>query len=240
MTEEEWGRRRTSFGSQAEAYALGRPPYPLDALRWVLPDRAARVLDLGAGTGRLTEGLLALGVDVVAVEPLAEMRAFVPDEAHSLDGTAEAIPLDDASVDAVYAGQAFHWFDVPRAMAEIARVLRPGGRVGLLWNALDDDDPWTTSFADLLNAEERTRNIAGDQSPPYDAVEGMAAPERAFFTHTVTYDVERLVAFVHSRSQTILLPDDERARLTSGVRDLAPDGEFPVRWVCESWRGDRR
>src|SRR4051812_36765553 len=122
-----WNDRRMSFGGAAEDYAGGRPSYPPDAIAWVLPSGAQRVLDLGAGTGLLTEQLLAVGMDVIAVEPSADMRAHIAGAAEVLDGTAETIPVPDASVDAVVAGQAFHWFDVPRAMREIARVLRPRG-----------------------------------------------------------------------------------------------------------------
>lgn len=239
MSGEVWGRRRTSFGSQAGAYALGRPSYPAEALRWVLPARASTVLDVGAGTGKLTEGLLELGVDVVAVEPLAEMRAFLPSTARVLAGTAEALPVGAASVDAVFAGQAFHWFDVPGAMTEIVRVLRVGGRAGLLWNLLDDADPWTASFADLIGEDARRGNLAVDQPPPYADVEGMTTPERRLFTHAVAYDADRLVAFIVSRSQTILLPDADRERLVAAVRAMAPRGEFEVPFVCETWRGKR-
>jgi SAM-dependent methyltransferase len=240
MSNDVWDRRRTSFGSEAEAYAVGRPGYPVEAVRWVLPPDATTVVDLGAGTGRLTQTLLDAGVDVVAVEPSAEMRAFVPEPARATAGTAEAIPLPDASVDAVFAGQAFHWFHVPRAMAEMARVLRPGGRVGLLWNMLDDADEVSSALADLIDAEERSRNVIDDQPPPYDGIESVTTPERAFFPHRENYDAERLVAFVHSRSATILLGDDERRALTDGVRRLARPGTFTIGFVCEAWRGERR
>ena len=239
MNDDVWSDRRVSFASQAEAYAVGRPSYPVEALRWVVPDGATRVLDVGAGTGRLTEGLLALGLEVVAVEPLAEMRAFISPDAQVLAGSAEHLPVDDATVDAVFAGQAFHWFDGPRAVAEISRVLRPGGRVGLLWNLLDDEDPWTSSLADLLDEDARTRNVVADARPPYTDAATMSTPERGFFPRTESYDVDRLVAFVHSRSRTILLADDEREQQLEAVARMAPAGTFPVRFVCEAWRGSR-
>jgi len=121
-------RRAGSFGAGAAAYERGRPGYPVEALRACLPEHARRVLDLGAGTGKLTRGLLDLGLDVAAVEPLEEMRALIPSAAQTLAGSAEAVPLPDACVDAVLVGQAFHWFDHDRALAEIARVLSPARR----------------------------------------------------------------------------------------------------------------
>ena len=235
-----WGDRRTAFGGQADAYAQGRPSYPLEAIEWVLPAGAQRVLDLAAGTGPLTRRLLDVGLDVIAVEPLAEMRAHIPAQATRLEGTAEAIPLEDRSVDAVTVGQAFHWFDVPAAMTEIRRVLRLVGTVGVFWNLLDDSEPWVDRFVTVLGAEERASNLRAEQEPPYADVEGMSTPERRLFRHTETYDVERLVAFVHSRSQTILLPADRRAEMIAAVRDVAPSGEFVLPLISEVWRGFRQ
>ena len=239
VRDDAWEHRRTAFGGAAADYARGRPSYPLDAITWALPLGARYVLDLGAGTGRLTERLLAVGMDVVAVEPLADMRQHIPAAADVRDGTAEAIPLPDASVDAVVAGHAFHWFDVPRAMAEICRVLRPGGTVGLFWNMLDDREPWVHAFATTINAEERLSAMPGGEHPPYADVAGMSYPERRMFPHTERYDADRLAAFVRSRSQTILLDDDERDALLETVRDLTPGDEVSLPLVCEGWRGER-
>jgi SAM-dependent methyltransferase len=239
LSDETWNDRRTSFGGAAADYAHGRPSYPLDAVTWALPLGARRVLDLGAGTGRLTERLLAAGMDVVAVEPLADMRAHIPVAAEVLDGTAEAIPLPDAAVDAVVAGQAFHWFDIPRAMAEIARVLRPRGTVGLFWNMLDDREPWVAALATAIHAEERLTAMTEDPSPPYRDVAGLTDPQQRLFPHTERYGAERLEAFVRSRSQTILLSPEDRAAQLRVVRELAPAGEFALPLVCEGWRGER-
>lgn len=234
-----WATRRTAFSNAADAYAFGRPSYAADAVEWVLPPGARRVLDLAAGTGRLTERLLERGLDVIAVEPLAEMRAHVPAGADARDGTAEAIPLEDASVDAVTVGQGFHWFDVPRAGAEIARVLRPGGVLGLMWNMIDDNVAWVDRLATLLDAEERFSFLREDQPPPYSDLPGLTTPERRIFRHEEPYDADRLVAYVLSRSQTILLPEDERAALITAVRGLIPEGEFPLPMMCDVWRGER-
>src|SRR3954452_12614856 len=140
-------RRAASFGAQAAAYARGRPDYPIPALRFCLPAGAHRVLDLGAGTGKLTGGLLLLGLEVVAVEPSPEMRALIDPSADVRAGTAEAIPLEDAAVDAVLVGQAFHWFDRDSALAEIVGVLGPGGSVGLLWIRTRGGEAWIEEIA---------------------------------------------------------------------------------------------
>ena len=241
MTDDVWSTRRTSFGSAADAYAVGRPSYPEAALDWVLPPAATRVLDLAAGTGRLTEQLLARGLQVIAVEPDDAMRAHVPAAATAMPGTAEDIPVDDASVDAVVVGQAFHWFDGPAAMAEIARVLRPGGTVGLLWLLADDSDGLTERVCEVVADDEmRASIIDPDQDPPYADVEGVTRPERRLFAHTEPYDADRLTAWVLSLSRTILLPERERAALLDRLRAVTPDGRFDLHHVCEVWRGERR
>jgi len=236
---QQWADRATSFGSEAEAYDYGRPSYPIDAVRWSLPDTATTVLDLAAGTGKLTSRLLELGLDVVAVEPLAPMRAFIPAEARALAGSAEAIPLPDASVDAVMVGQAFHWFDAARALPEIARVLRPGGTLGLLWNMDDDRVPWVAQLCDLTGSEARASAVVAAPKPPYDGRPDLATPVHAVFDYAEDYDTDRLVAMIASRSQTILLAPDDRARLLEAVRELAPDAPFAFPSVCECWRGER-
>jgi SAM-dependent methyltransferase len=240
VSDETWSARGTSFGSAADAYAIGRPSYPSAAVDWLLPTSANRVLDLAAGTGRLTERLLERGLDVVAVEPSDEMRAHVPSGATAMPGTAEQIPLEDASVDCVVVGQAFHWFDAPAAMAEIGRVLRPGGTVGLLWLLADDSDPLTEKICEVVADDEmRASIIDPDQAPPYDHVDGIARPERRLFPHQEPYDADRLTAWVLSLSRTILLPPDERAALLDRVGAVTPAGRFDLHYVCEVWRGER-
>ena len=235
----EWSDRRLAFGSQARAYSTGRPSYPIDAVRWVVPPDARAVLDLAAGTGKLTERLLELGVEVVAVEPLDEMRALIPAAASSMPGTAEEIPLPDASVDAVVVGQAFHWFDPPRALAEIARVLRPGGALGLFWNLDDDSVPWVAALDDLTKTEARRSAMAADPPPPYDDHPLLTRPEQARFEHSEEFDPDRLAAMVASQSRTILLSAEERARVLDEVRALAPGPRFPFPLICQVWRGHR-
>jgi ubiquinone/menaquinone biosynthesis C-methylase UbiE len=132
---DEHASRAASFGSVGGEYERGRPSYPAEAVAWLVGTDPLQVIDLGAGTGKLTRRLLELGHDVVAVEPakgmLEQLEAELP-AATTVDGTAEAIPLPDGQADAVVAGQAFHWFDAERALPEIARVLRPAGRLGLV------------------------------------------------------------------------------------------------------------
>src|SRR6201994_3924951 len=153
----------TSFGGAAATYERGRPPYPPEALDWLLPPGARRVLDLGAGTGKLTRELAGRGLDVVAVEPLAGMRdelSRVLPGTPVLDGSAEHIPLPDGSVDAVLAAQAWHWVTPERAAPEVARVLVPGGTLGLVWNERDDAEPWVTELNRIV--DELGQKMAAD------------------------------------------------------------------------------
>jgi ubiquinone/menaquinone biosynthesis C-methylase UbiE len=157
----------SSFASVAELYERARPEYAAAAVAYVVesldlgPGRV--VLDLGAGTGKLSRQLAASGARVIALEPLAEMRALVPEGIDALAGSAEAVPLDDGSVDAVTAAQAFHWFDETAALAEIRRVTRPGGLLALVSNRRDAADPATRAFDELL---ARVRGHPPLEPPP--------------------------------------------------------------------------
>jgi SAM-dependent methyltransferase len=141
------------FASAADIYERARPSYPQDAIDWLVAQTSLAegrtVVDLGAGTGKLTRLLLPTGARVVAVEPIAEMRAYIHG-AEVLDGTAEAIPLPDASADVVTVAQALHWFDQDRALPEIHRVLRGNGQLVLVWNMRDLDDPVQSGVEELL------------------------------------------------------------------------------------------
>jgi SAM-dependent methyltransferase len=145
------------FSSAAEAYERARPGYPAEAIAWLADQLGlgpgARVADVGAGTGKLTRQLQATGAEVIAIEPVAAMReilAGVLPDVRSLSGTAEATGLATADVDAVSVGQAFHWFAGPRALGEFHRVLRPNGRLGLIWNSRDEEQPLQQGIEEII------------------------------------------------------------------------------------------
>jgi SAM-dependent methyltransferase len=204
-----------SFGPAAHLYERGRPPYPDPALDWLLPGGATRVLDLGAGTGKLTRQLTARGLAVTAVDPsegmLAQLRQVVPGVPAHL-GSAERIPLPDDSADAVLVAQAWHWVDPVHAVPEIARVLSPGGRLGLIWNVRDDTHDWVRRLDQIIGNEQR------DRTPEVGAPFGPVESEQFRWTHRISRSA--LLDLVASRSHVILLPPDERAALLAQVRQL--------------------
>jgi SAM-dependent methyltransferase len=203
-----------SFGAAAHTYERGRPPYPPEALDWLLPAGTPRVVDLGAGTGKLTRHLTARGLPVTAVDPsegmLAELRRVLPGVPARL-GRAEDIPLPDGSADAVLVAQAWHWVDPGRAVPEIARVLSPGGRLGLLWNVRDESVGWVRSLGRIIGGTQHRDTAVG---PPFGPVETRDFP----WTHHLGRD--ELLDMVASRSHVILLPADERAAVRAQVRQL--------------------
>ncbi|WP_245563561.1 class I SAM-dependent methyltransferase [Longispora albida] len=207
-----------SFGSQAEAYQRGRPPYPLSAVEWLVPRQARRVVDLGAGTGKFTRLLADAKLDVVAVEPSADMRAQFAAALPRVpvhEGTAERIPLPDSSVDAVVAAQAWHWADPALAVPEVARVLRPGGTLGLVWNMRDNSEHWVALLDNILHQHTRSEI---DTEPPIG--EPFGAPERTEIRWKHTLTPAGLLDMVASRSYVIVLPEAERAQLLGEVREL--------------------
>jgi SAM-dependent methyltransferase len=219
MTTADGGRRERSlsFGSQAAAYERGRPSYPPEAVDWLLPNSARDVLDLGAGTGKLTSRLIERGLNVVAVDPIAELldvlRTTLPDTP-ALLGTAEQIPLPDNSIDAVLVAQAWHWFDADRAAAEIARVLRPGGRLGLLWNVRDERLGWVKEFGRIVGLEHDWANTTVVLPEPFTDV----VSHRVEWTNYVT--PQTLIDYVASRSYCITSPAQVRTQTLDQVREL--------------------
>jgi SAM-dependent methyltransferase len=208
----------TSFGDAAAAYQRGRPPYPASAIDWLVPAGARQVLDLGAGTGKFTELLAGRGLEVTAVEPLAEMReqliAAVP-SAEVLDGSAERIPLADASVDAVVVAQAWHWFDPSLALPEIARVLVPGGTLGLVWNERDLSEPWVAELDRILHRHTRQEyDTSPELGKPFGAVERLEVR----WEHALTR--AELLDMVASRSYVITMSEVDRTELMHQVAEL--------------------
>jgi SAM-dependent methyltransferase len=219
---EDWQARRTSFGSVAADYAALRPGYPADAVAFLLGDRPLRVLDLGAGTGLLTDVLLAAGHEVVAVDPsppmLAQLRDRLP-QVQTAEGVAEAVPLPDASVDAVVAGQAAHWFDLVPAAVELRRVLRPGGVVGLVWNTRDERVPWVHALGRLLAVEARDHEADQGVVDRF-AAELPATVEVAGFAVIQQVTPQQAVGGIGTRSYVATMDDARRAEFLGRVRDL--------------------
>ncbi|MEV6303519.1 class I SAM-dependent methyltransferase [Actinoplanes sp. NPDC051861] len=230
----------SSFGAAAEEYERGRPPYPQEALDWLLPGGEPRVLDLGAGTGKLTRQIRDRGLDVVAVDPsagmLGELRRVLPGVPAHL-GDAENIPLPDRSVDLVLVAQAWHWVDAARALPEIARVLTPGGRLGLIWNVRDETADWVARLGGIIGGAELDR---GNR-----ITEPFGAAATTVFSWANTVKPDQLLDLVASRSGIILLPADERAAVLAQVRQLLAThpallgrGSFDMPYHTECARAD--
>lgn len=236
MDGELWAKRAGSFGAEAEAYAEHRPDYPEAGIRWVMAGAehpVVDVLDLAAGTGKLTGGLLALGFTVTAVEPDEGMRAELSRRYPSvpcLAGTAEEIPLPGGSVDAVVAGQAFHWFDQDRALTEIARVLRPGGVVAALWNRDDITVDWVHRLNEVASSSvsitHHTDVMA--EHPAFHSFEEMSFP------HAHLRTAASLTQTIGTHSHTLVVSRQEREDVLAKVyaylmsRPETSNGPFEV------------
>lgn len=221
---------RVGFERSAGAYERARPDYPPDAVAWLAEHMglfAGRVvLDLAAGTGKLTRALVPTGARVLAVEPLAGMRAVLEQlepGVTALDGTAEAIPLPAASADAVTVAQAFHWFDGPAALAEIHRVLRPGGTLALVWNVRDLADPVQAAVEEILAPLRGTTpaHRYDRWRPVFDSTPLFGPSEQRSFANVPTLDAGGLVDRVASTSFVGELEDERRAAVLERVRALA-------------------
>ena len=240
MADEREGRlrRAASFGVVADAYERARPGYPDDAVRWLAGDEPCDVVDLGAGTGKLTRSLVALGHRVTAVEPLEEMleqlRRAVPG-ATAVSGSAEAIPLPDGLSDVVTCAQAFHWFDQAVALPEIARVLRPGGRI-----AIATEDPesfervWFTPFFPSVPAIDGARFPARETltdeltAAGFGAVEIEPLRQHRVLTREKAIDIIRSKAF----STFDLLPREEYSEgLARAEAELPASFEYQFVWL---------
>lgn len=244
----------SGFGAGADDYERGRPSYADDVVAWLVDrlgiDAGKRVVDLAAGTGKLTRLLVPTGAEVIAVEPVDAMRqklAATAPGAVSLDGTAESLPFDDASVDAVTVAQAFHWFDAPVALAEIGRVLRPGGGLGIVFNERDTSEPWVAELSRLIRWDERERwrvpyTVEVDWGARLAEVGGpFTAAERYDSSFHQQMDADTLVARVLSTSYLATLAPDLREDLAVKVRELvAPLGDaFDLPYVTIAWATTR-
>jgi SAM-dependent methyltransferase len=222
----------TGFASAADRYAQGRPEYPAALDRWLVDvvglGPSSHVIDLGAGTGKFLPRLASTGARVVAVEPVAAMRATLsarfPD-AEVVDGTAEALPFDDASFDAVVCAQSFHWFATARATAEIGRVLKPGGMLALVWNVRDESVPWVARMTAILApyVGDAPRQPSGAWKEAFPAP-GFGPLTLARFPHSHAGSVDDvLVARVMSVSFVAALPPARRATIEAELRRLVAD-----------------
>jgi SAM-dependent methyltransferase len=256
--------RGSSFGAAASAYAEHRPGYAEAAVRWALDPvwarRPLRVIDLGAGTGKLTASLIRLGADVTAVEPDPQMLAVLrrdmaeEDSVRALPGRAEEIPVPDGSADAVVAGQAMHWFDLDRALPEIARVLSPGGVLAGLWNVDDDRMDWVADLAKISKRNSsitllrwRDSNIRSSQERVLtEGSDLFGAGQIGEFEHGQARTADSLVATIATHSHFLVMDEPERNRLLARVRDFLHNqpetsaGEFVLPMVTVVLRALRK
>ncbi len=216
------------FGRAADAYERGRPDYPAAAVDFLVERLDLRpgrvVLDLAAGTGKLTRLLVPTGAKVIAVEPIPEMRAKI-ENVRVLAGTAEAIPLADASVDAVTVAQAFHWFRAEEALREIRRVLRPGGGLALVWNVRDESEPINAAASEIMRPLEE--NMPRRSKLSWREVIG--ATEAATFEHEQVVDEDSFVERFTSVSFVAAAPPEARAVIEEQLRALARSTGAPIR-----------
>ena len=224
MDESLRARRARTFGRVAGVYERTRPGYPDEAVRWMAGHATGgpgTVLELGAGTGKLTSALLGQGHQVVATDPSRPMLTRLRKQLKGVrvvQAVAEHVPVASSSVDVVVCAQAFHWFDADRALPEIARVLRPGGTLALVWNLRDETVPWVRKLGRLIGSEqpEDPTELLED-SGLFDGI------EHETFRHWQEVHRDSLVGLVESRSAVADLPDDEREAVLTKVGELYDD-----------------
>jgi SAM-dependent methyltransferase len=222
------------YARSAAAYERGRPGYPPAAVDFLTATLClgpgCTVVDVAAGTGKLTRPLLATGARVVAVEPVAEMRAALPADVRAVDGTAEQMPLETGSADAVTVAQAFHWFDGEAALAEIHRVLRPGSSLALVWNRRRMDDPVNREIEELL-APYRGQMSAmrtGSWRAAFERSHLFGPLEGRVFANEQTLDADGLADRIASVNFIAKLDERERVKVVDAARALAGDGSVTI------------
>ena len=235
---------RCGFASAAGVYEESRPGYPAEAIEWLRAKLQlgpeGTLVDLAAGTGKLTRLLTPTGATVIAIEPVEEMRdalrSTTPD-ADAREGTAEQTGLPDSSADAVTVAQALHWFDAPKALAEIHRILRAEGRLALVWNIRDLDDPTQRAIDDLFTPYrgDTPSHRSGHWRDALDASEIFESTETNRFPNVQTLDADTLVRRVASTSFIADLPNPERLRVLDQARAIAANlpGRFPFPYTTE-------
>jgi MOSC domain-containing protein YiiM/SAM-dependent methyltransferase len=217
------------FAAQADAYERGRPEHTGESVELLARElgfgSGSRVVDLGAGTGKLTRQLVATGADVVAIEPIPEMRAHIETsmpEVEAIAGTAEDLPLKGHSVDAVLVAQAFHWFDALRALSEIRRVLKPGGGLGLLWQARDDSEPWVARLNEIIDGADdgHPRFRHGGWREPFESTALLEPLQETTLQSIQRTTAEGVVDRVASISYIAAMGEEDREPVLADVRRL--------------------
>lgn len=243
--------RRLTFGAHAGEYERARPAWPEEAARWLVPEDARLVVEPGAGTGKLTRAVAALGVRVVAVEPDPRMLGVLQGLGlEGVEGSAEVIPFGDGEVDAVVAGSALHWFDLEAALPEIHRVLRPGGRLAFGWNHRDESHPTIAAMSEAIYASRPSGQTSGWRRRDWRAavvVEGFFRDvERARFPHVHELPREALGDHLRSYSGLASLEEMDRGHVFERVAEILDadpslrDGDLlRLPFVVDAYRATR-